>query len=185
VEGDLTLEGLGLSPAAAAAVSSETHVVVHAASLIELEADAQRTLRGNYLGTKRLLLLAGRMPGLRALVAVSSTAANVNAPPGSYVDECIYPLYFGSQEVGLGGLGGWGLGMGRRVGGVGAERCWLRAARHALRRGGRGRGWVRSTGNGAAKPGDRRPARRGGGERTPPPEKTGPRWTTPPWWRTC
>ncbi|GBF91108.1 hypothetical protein Rsub_04777 [Raphidocelis subcapitata] len=99
IEGDMTLEGLGLSPADADAVASETHVVVHAASIIELEADAQRTLRGNYLGTKRLLLLAGRMPGLRALVAVGSTAANVNAPPGSFVDEAIYPLFFGSQEV--------------------------------------------------------------------------------------
>ena len=58
-----------------------------------------------------LLLLAGRMAGLRAMVCLSSVNVNVNLPPGASVDEAIYPLHFGSQEV----RGGWALG--------GEERC--------------------------------------------------------------
>ena len=99
MEGDLTLEDLGLSPDDQAALAARVHVVIHAASIIELEADVQRTLRGNYLGTKRLLLLAGRMQQLRAVAAVSAAAANVNRPAGSTVDEAIYPLSFGGQEA--------------------------------------------------------------------------------------
>ena len=99
VEGDLALEDLGLSQSDQAALVQSATFVIHAASVIEVEADVQRTLRGNYLGTKRLLLLAARMPGLRAVVCVSAAAANVNLPPGSAVDEAIYPLRFGDQEV--------------------------------------------------------------------------------------
>jgi nucleoside-diphosphate-sugar epimerase len=100
LEGDLTMEGLGLHPDCRAALISEVQIVIHAASIIDLEADVQRTLRGNYLGTKRLLLLAAKMPQLQAMVVVGSAHANVNLPPGSSVDERVYPLYFGSQEVG-------------------------------------------------------------------------------------
>jgi hypothetical protein len=114
MEGDLALEGLGLSPEDQAVLASDVHIVIHAASIIDLEADVQRTLRGNYLGTRRVLDLAARGARLRAVVALSSAAANVNAPPGSSVDEAIYPLFFGSQEVrGRGGVGvGVWLGLG-------------------------------------------------------------------------
>jgi nucleoside-diphosphate-sugar epimerase len=100
LEGDLTLEGLGLSQEAAGALASEVTHVIHAASIIDLEADVRRTLQGNYCGTRRVLQLAARMRQLRGAVALSAAAANVNAPPGSSVDEAIYPLFFGSQEVG-------------------------------------------------------------------------------------
>lgn len=94
-------EELGLAPDDAATLLQQVQIIIHAASIIELEADVQRTLRGNYLGTKRLLLLAGRMPQLRSVAAVGAAAANVNMPPGSSVDEVIYPLTFGNQEVRL------------------------------------------------------------------------------------
>ncbi|KAI8472007.1 MAG: male sterility protein-domain-containing protein [Monoraphidium minutum] len=99
MEGDMTMDDLGLGPADQATLAADVHFVIHAASIIELEADVQRTLRGNYLGTKRLLLLAGRMQRLRAFVYISAAHANVNAEAGASVDEIIYPLYFGHQEV--------------------------------------------------------------------------------------
>jgi len=128
LEGDLTMTGLGLTADDQATLIAEVTVIIHAASIIELEADVQRTLRGNYLGTKRLLLLAARMPQLGAMVALGSAHANVNLPAGSSVDERIYPLFLGSQEVGAGfvlvfvsvsvwGGGGGGAGEGWVVGG--------------------------------------------------------------------
>jgi hypothetical protein len=53
----------------------------------------------NARSTKRLLVLASRMRQLRGFVAVSSAHANVHFPPGSCVDEAVYPLAFGAQEV--------------------------------------------------------------------------------------
>lgn len=99
VEGDLSMEGLGLAADDLAAITSSATHVVHAASVIDVEADVQRTLRGNYLGTRRLLLAASRMPLLKAAVAVSAAAANVHLPRGATVDEALYPLRFGDQEV--------------------------------------------------------------------------------------
>jgi nucleoside-diphosphate-sugar epimerase len=103
MEGDLTQENMGLSPDDAATLTSDVQHVVHCASIIEAEADVQRTLSSNYLGTKRLLLLAARMARLRAMVHLSAAHANVNQPPGASVDEVIYPLMFGNQEVGARG----------------------------------------------------------------------------------
>ncbi|KIY94228.1 Fatty acyl-CoA reductase 1 [Monoraphidium neglectum] len=104
MEGDLTQENMGLSPDDAATLTSDVQHVVHCASIIEAEADVQRTLSSNYLGTKRLLLLAARMARLRAMVHLSAAHANVNQPPGASVDEVIYPLMFGNQEVDSGSL---------------------------------------------------------------------------------
>lgn len=94
------MDDMGLSADDQATLANDVQFIIHAASMIELEADVQRTLRGNYLGTKRLLILASRMQRLRAMVCLSTAHANVNLPPGSSVDETIYPLFFGSQEVG-------------------------------------------------------------------------------------
>jgi thioester reductase-like protein len=50
LEGDLTDEGICLEPDVIEELVASCNFVVHAASIIELEADVQRSLRGNYLG---------------------------------------------------------------------------------------------------------------------------------------
>jgi nucleoside-diphosphate-sugar epimerase len=53
----------------------------------------------NYEGTRQLLELAASFGGLKAFVHVSSAYTNMNATPGSLVQESIYPLTYGDQPV--------------------------------------------------------------------------------------
>jgi hypothetical protein len=99
LEGDLNSDDLGLSERELSLVQSNVNILVHSAASIQLEADVQHTLRSNYLGTRRLLALATQMQQLRAMVHVSTAYVNVNFGRGKTVDERIYPLYFGQQEV--------------------------------------------------------------------------------------
>ena len=74
-------------------------------------------------GTKQLLDLARSFNNLQAFVHVSSAYTNMNAKPGSLVEESIYRLSYGDQLVNdhelvqVGGVrgggvcvGGWGEG---------------------------------------------------------------------------
>jgi nucleoside-diphosphate-sugar epimerase len=99
LEGDLNSDDLGLSQRELSLVQNNVNILIHSAASIQLEADVQHTLRSNYLGTRRLLALATQMQQLRAMVHVSTAYVNVNFPRGSTVDERIFPLYFGEQEV--------------------------------------------------------------------------------------
>jgi nucleoside-diphosphate-sugar epimerase len=99
LEGDLNSDDLGLSQRELSLVQNNVNILIHSAASIQLEADVQHTLRSNYLGTRRLLALATQMQQLRAMVHVSTAYVNVNFPRGSTVDERIFPLYFGQQEV--------------------------------------------------------------------------------------
>jgi len=95
VEGDLEREALGLCPhnGDLARVLADVTVVLHCAARIALEENIQSTLRANYYGTRELLNLAGRMPGLRAFVHVSTAYVNINRPVfPSTVAERVYRL---------------------------------------------------------------------------------------------
>jgi len=108
VEGDITDEGMGLSAADRAALVAECDVVVHCAADIRLEVDVQSTLRANYVGTGRVLDLAGEAHArgrLRSHVHVSSAYVNLNAPFGSSVVERVYPLRHGAVAGEPGGGG--------------------------------------------------------------------------------
>jgi fatty acyl-CoA reductase len=99
LEGDLVSDDLGLSQDEQHKVLSEVQVVFHCAASIELEADIQDTLRSNYLGTRRLLLLATQMQQLRCFLHVSTAFVNANQPRGSIIEERLYPLKLGADEV--------------------------------------------------------------------------------------
>lgn len=99
LEGDLNSDDLGLTQRELQLVQANVNILVHSAASIQLEADVQHTLRSNYLGTRRLLALATQMRALRGMVHVSTAYVNVNFPRGSTVDERIFPLHFGGQEV--------------------------------------------------------------------------------------
>lgn len=99
LEGDLNSDNLGLSDEHLSTALAEVEVVIHSAASIELEADVQNTLSSNYLGTRRLLMLASRMQRLRCFLHVSTAYVNVNLPRGSSVEERIYPLKLGEQLI--------------------------------------------------------------------------------------
>uniref|UniRef100_A0A383WJS7 Fatty acyl-CoA reductase n=1 Tax=Tetradesmus obliquus TaxID=3088 RepID=A0A383WJS7_TETOB len=91
VEGDLLLPELGLS-ADDKNVLSQVDVVLHCAASMELQADIQKTLKNNYLGTQKLLQLANSMPNLRAFVHVSTYYVANHLPRNSLVSEQLHPL---------------------------------------------------------------------------------------------
>ncbi|WIA40444.1 hypothetical protein OEZ86_013801 [Tetradesmus obliquus] len=97
--GDMSLPGLGLSPADRTALLSSVDFIVHCAADIRLEADIQETLTANFEGTRTVLELAAAAGHLKALVHVSSAFVNMNQPRSSIVDEQVYPLKFGTQAV--------------------------------------------------------------------------------------
>lgn len=99
LEGDLVSDDLGLSQGDQIKVLSEVQVVFHCAASIELEADIQDTLSSNYLGTRRLLLLATQMQRLRCFLHVSTAFVNANQPRGSMIEERLYPLKLGAGEA--------------------------------------------------------------------------------------
>lgn len=99
IEGDIDCDNLGLTTTDLRKVLSQVNIIIHSAASIGLEADVQRSLRSNYLGTQRLLTLAAQMKNLNCFLHVSTAYVNVNFPKGSTVDEAIYPLMIGRQEA--------------------------------------------------------------------------------------
>lgn len=83
--------------AVAARSTQRTRAALTAAPSLPPHRAAAR--RSNYIGTRRLLALAGAMGALRCFLHVSSAYVNVNLPKGSSVDEAIYPLHIGTQAA--------------------------------------------------------------------------------------
>lgn len=75
------------------------HCIIHCAADIRLEVHIHDTLQANYQGTRNLLNLATACNHLRALIHVSTAYVNVNLPKGCHIDEVIYPLMEGGQQV--------------------------------------------------------------------------------------
>lgn len=100
LEGDLDEEQLGLCIEDRQLIHSQVQFVIHCAASIQLEASMQDTLRSNYFGTRSLLQLAKGCHDLHAFVHVSTVFVNANLPKHSNVDETLYPLILGDQEVG-------------------------------------------------------------------------------------
>lgn len=91
--------GLGISPSDRQLLQAEVDTVIHCAADIRLEVGIQELLCANFEGTRQLLELAGSCRSLSAFVHVSSAYVNMNATPGSLVQESIYSLSYGDQPV--------------------------------------------------------------------------------------
>jgi nucleoside-diphosphate-sugar epimerase len=72
VRGDVAAEGLGLSHAGRALARS-AEIVLHAAATTDCGVDLDAARRVNFDGTRNLLALAHRVPGLQKLIYVSAT----------------------------------------------------------------------------------------------------------------
>jgi nucleoside-diphosphate-sugar epimerase len=72
VRGDVAADGLELSPAGRALARS-VDIVLHAAAATDCGLDLDSARRVNFEGTRNLLALAHRVPGLQKLVHVSAT----------------------------------------------------------------------------------------------------------------
>ena len=99
IAGDMKVAGLGISSEDLLLLQKEVHTVIHCAADIRLEVGIQDLLITNYEGTRQLLEIANSFHNLKAFVHVSSAYTNMNATPGSLVQESIYPLSYGDQLV--------------------------------------------------------------------------------------
>ncbi|KAI8477069.1 MAG: male sterility protein-domain-containing protein [Monoraphidium minutum] len=104
VAGDIAQPGLGLSDCDRALLMARVDTVIHCAADIRLEPHIHETLRSNYLGSIAAAQLAAAMPRLRSFVYVSTCYVNINRPRGSLVEEKLYPLVAGGQELDAQGL---------------------------------------------------------------------------------
>jgi len=99
IAGDMRAAGLGISSEDMQLLRQEVQTVIHCAADIRLEVGIQDLLTTNYEGTRQLLDIANTFDNLKAFVHVSSAYTNMNATPGSLVQESIYPLSYGDQPV--------------------------------------------------------------------------------------
>ncbi|XP_047476457.1 putative fatty acyl-CoA reductase CG5065 [Penaeus chinensis] len=88
VQGDITLPGLGISPADSATLASHISVVFHAAATVKFDEALKLSLQMNVLGTRRLVELCHKMEKLVALVHVSTAYCNCDRVE---VKEVVYP----------------------------------------------------------------------------------------------
>ncbi|KAI8469683.1 MAG: male sterility protein-domain-containing protein [Monoraphidium minutum] len=99
IQGDLLAPGLGLSPEHEAELTASVDTVIHSAADIRLDAHIHTTLAANFLGTRAVLALAGRMPRLASLLHIATAYVNINRPRGTGVEERMYPLQMDEREV--------------------------------------------------------------------------------------
>ncbi len=87
VEGDVSLPGIGLSPADSALLCQQVHVVIHSAATLKFDEELKCALSLNVDGTRQMLLLAEKMGQLKAFVHVSTAYAHCNR---KNIEERIY-----------------------------------------------------------------------------------------------
>jgi thioester reductase-like protein len=83
VGGDITKDGLALSPADAEAVHSQVQVILNCAANVDFNERLDGALTTNCRGPLRLLGLAKSCTKLRAYVHVSTAYVNCNQPNGT------------------------------------------------------------------------------------------------------
>lgn len=71
-EGDVLMEGLGLSPSAVKTLENEVQVVFHCAATLKLEAKLKDAIDMNTSGTWRVLQICKNMSKLKVLVHLST-----------------------------------------------------------------------------------------------------------------
>lgn len=87
IQGDVSEENLGISPADRAKLIDVINVVIHSAATLDFHESLKPTVNTNLLGTRRIMELSNQMKNLKAVVHVSSAYVN------SYLVECEEILY--------------------------------------------------------------------------------------------
>lgn len=99
VEGDISLNKLGLSPEATALVEAEVNIILHCAATVNFDETLKLAVQLNTLGAKRVLELARGCKHLLAHVHVSTAYVNCIHNSGNVeIREKIYPLQYVSNK---------------------------------------------------------------------------------------
>ncbi|KAF9087022.1 cyclin-dependent kinase inhibitor far1 [Mortierella sp. AM989] len=97
VQGDITLENLGMSTKDTTMVQADTTVLINCAASVSFTHPLREALNMNCYGTLRALKLAQGMPHLDAVVQVSTAYVNAHMK-GENVQESIYPYPLGDAN---------------------------------------------------------------------------------------
>jgi len=98
VEGDISLNKLGLSPEASAVVEAEANVIIHCAATVNFDETIKLAVQLNTLGARRVLDLAKNCKNLYSHVHVSTAYVNCIHNSGNIeIREKIYPLSYVSE----------------------------------------------------------------------------------------
>lgn len=87
IQGDVSLEDLGISTADRQILINEVNVIIHSAATLDFHDPLRGTVNTNLLGTRRVTQLAKETRNLAAFVHISSAYVN------SYMLECHEQLY--------------------------------------------------------------------------------------------
>lgn len=99
VDGDVSIEGLGMKPEDAKNIAQNVNYVIHSAANVSLDDPIQKTLMNNYVSTRNVLKICEGIVKLRAYVHISTAFVNINFPKGTTVKEKIYPLLNGDKVI--------------------------------------------------------------------------------------
>lgn len=93
IEGDVSEENLGISPANRALLIQNVNIVLHSAATLDFHESLKPTVQTNLLGTRRIMELCSQVAHLDAMVHVSSAYVN------SFKLECDEILYPAPGDV--------------------------------------------------------------------------------------
>ncbi|XP_074600698.1 putative fatty acyl-CoA reductase CG5065 [Brevipalpus obovatus] len=96
VEGDITVDGLGMSQNDLNSIIENVSVIFHSAATVKFEEPLRVAINYNILGTQRVIELAHKVHNLAALVHVSTAYANCDR---NRIDEVIYEQKITPQQL--------------------------------------------------------------------------------------
>lgn len=100
VQGDITMDHVGLSEQDRATLANETNFIVHLAATVDFNARLDQAVQMNTLGGLRVLALAKTCRHLEAMVHISTCYVNYRRKGRDQVnEERLYPLEFDPEEM--------------------------------------------------------------------------------------
>lgn len=96
IEGDLVLEGLGMSSKDTEEVRANVSVILHCAATVNFNEKLNTSLKINVVSTQRLLTFAKSMPNMAAFVHVSTAYAHCDR---LHIEEKFYPPTVNPQSL--------------------------------------------------------------------------------------
>ena len=87
IEGDLTADGLGLTPEVKEMLIQDCHIVISCAATVNFDEHFHDALSINYYGAKKMLELSKQMKHLEVFNHISTCYVNANRPHGDIKEE--------------------------------------------------------------------------------------------------
>ncbi|WAR03112.1 FACR1-like protein [Mya arenaria] len=96
INGDMCVEGLGISPSDRDMLETETQIVFHSAATVRFDEPLRVAVQMNVLGVRKMVQLCKNFKKLEVFVHVSTAYANCDRP---YIEEVVYPTPVDPQKL--------------------------------------------------------------------------------------